>query len=557
MPRAATKSISTLLLLLFILCFLVYPLGGLLCRAFFVSGRFSLAYFVVLLTTPGTLELFLRSLNLALLVTAISALIALPLAFALSRYVFPLKGFFQFAVLWPMILPPFVGAIGIRRVLARFGPLNLLLMNSGLIDKPLDFLGAAPFLAVAVTEALHLFPVLCLYVASALGRIDSSLEDAASNAGATPWARFRRITWPLILPGCFAGACLVFIGSLTDLGTPLVFDYTALIAVKIFNQVDEMHVNPLGYALVVMLLAATLLVFVLAKALMPQGTAAEGQKGNAPFVPRKLGIVSGLTVSLLLLALLAIAILPHLAVLLTSFAESWFMSVLPFAYTLGHYLEVVNHPLTARSLKNSLFLSFGSTLVCLLFGTMMGYLIARNRGPLGRLLEGLSMVPLAVPGIVLAFAYLGAFADTCFDPRRNPFPLLVFGYAIRRLPFMVRAAAAGFETSSIVLEEAAQSVGAGRSKTFMRITLPLTYPYIMAGGILCFSFAMLEVSESLLLAMEERFYPLSKAMYALLGRPDGPFVAAALGVSGMLVVGLCLLAARRLLGKKFGEVFGV
>lgn len=550
------KLLSVLLVSAFLTAFLVYPLAGLLYKAFIVSGRPTLIFFKVLVSTPGTLEIYLRSINLALAVTVASSCIALPLAVVLSRYSFAAKGLAQTGLLIPLILPPFVGALGIRKILARFGALNLLLLDTGVIKSPVDFLGAAPFWGVVLTEALHLFPVLCLNLMAAFGRIDASLEDAASSVGAPPLKKFWRITFPLLVPGYFAGACLVFIAALTDLGTPLVFDYRELVPVKIFEQIDEIQTNPVGYVLVTLLLITTLLIFLLARLVFPKGNAAESQKGRALAPAKKLGWGGQLAVWLGLAPLLFVAILPHLSVLLASLSERWFMSAWPTSFTLENFRQVWQHPLTVQGLKNSLFLSLGSTMLCCVLGTAMGLIITRGSPALRQFTSLLSLAPLALPGIVVAFAYIGTFSGTFLDPRLNPVALLVCGYAVRRLPFMVRAAVAGFESSSVPLEEAASSVGASPRRVLFRITLPLMYGNLLAGAILCFSFSMLEVSESLVLAMEERFYPLTKAMYALLGRPDGPLVAAALGVVGMLVIGFCLFIARQLLGKRFGDVFG-
>ena len=137
-------------------------------------------------------------------------------------------------------------------------------------------------------------------------------------------------------------------------------------------------------------------------------------------------------------------------------------------------------------------------------------------------------------------------------------PLLVIAYAIRRLPYMVRAAVAGFQQTSVALEEASMNLGASPLRTLRKITLPLVMANLVAGGTLAFSFAMLEVSDSLILATKERFYPITKAMYALALRiADGPYVASAMGVIGMLILGTSLMLAGKFLGRRMGELFRV
>jgi len=150
------------------------------------------------------------------------------------------------------------------------------------------------------------------------------------------------------------------------------------------------------------------------------------------------------------------------------------------------------------------------------------------------------------------------YSGTLLDPRQNPVPLLILSYAVRRLPYSVRAAYAGFQQTSVTLEEAAQNLGASPFRSLMTITLPLISANLIAGAILSFSFAMLEVSDSLILAMTEKYYPVTKAIYVLVQRlGDGAYIASALGILGMLLLTVSLLLAGKLMGKKMGEMFRV
>ena len=540
---------------LFLLIFLIYPVARAFSGAFVSEHRFSTAYFEILLSTPGTAGLFVNSFNLALTATLFSLFFALPLALLLCRYDFPGKALVSAAVLLPLILPPFVGAVGIRKLLARFGPINLLLMQLGLSDSPVDLLGGGSLPAVALTQALHLYPIMYLNLSASLSKIDPALEEAARNAGAASWPCFKRITLPLIAPGIFAGACLVFVWAFTDLGTPLVFDMRDLAAVQIFSMVDEIHTNPSAYALVTLLFLVTLAIFLCGKGAARTRFSYEAVRGSVQ------GGVKPLRGTALALCwvglgiLLVVSLLPHLSVLTMSVGGRWMLTAAPSEITFDYYKQLLSHPLTAISIRNSLVLSASSTILVTFLGLSMGYFIVRGAAVSRAIFEALSLAPLTLPGIMIAFGYLVVFSGTFLDPRINPMLLLMCGYAIRRLPFMVRAVVAGFQQSSVALEEAAQSVGAPPWRVFMRITLPLLSRHILAGAIVCFSLAMLEVSESLMLAMEERFFPVSKAMYTLLGRPDGPAIASALGVVGMVLIVSSLAAAGRLVGKSFADLF--
>jgi iron(III) transport system permease protein len=181
------------------------------------------------------------------------------------------------------------------------------------------------------------------------------------------------------------------------------------------------------------------------------------------------------------------------------------------------------------------------------------------------------MLPLAVPGLVMAFGYvamslqwpfgkdgpLSSFASVlAADP--NPVPFLVMAYAIRRLPYIVRSAVAGLEQTSGELEEAAVNLGASRFTAVRRVILPLILANLIAGGLLVFSFSMLEVSDSLILAQQQDDFPITKAIWSFMDRlGDGPYIASALGVWGMALLTVTIFAASNLLGKSLGSIFRV
>jgi iron(III) transport system permease protein len=543
-------------LLAFFAAFLIYPLWYAVTGAFIVDGTFTLKFFDYMLTNPVYVEAILNSFRLAMVTTLATTALSLPLALLLTRYDFKGKGILQGMILVPMVLPPFVGAIGMKQMFARFGSVNLLLMRMDIIDQPIDFFGGGGFLGVVILEVLHLYPIMYLNVAAALSNIDPSLDEAARNVGASGLRLFRTITFPLMLPGYFAGAIIVFIWAFTDLGTPLVFNFRKVISVEIFNSIADINENPVAYALVVLVIVITIFFYYLAKKVMggqryemvTRGHVAGAQKPATP----------GLTAAIwtIMIVVTGIALLPHLSIVLTSFADRWFMTVLPESTTLSHYGMVFDHPLASSSIRISLFLSVCSTILDVVVGVTIAYILVRTSIPFKGVLDGLAMLPLALPGLVLAFGYLAGYSGTFLDARHFPLPLLVIAYAVRRLPYMVRAAYAGFQQTSVALEEAAMNMGASRLRSVWQITFPLILANLVAGGVLCFAFAMLEVSDSLILAMKGDYYPITRAIYALLGRiSDGAYIASAMGVLGMLLLMASLFLAGRFLGRRMGELF--
>lgn len=550
-------NIMTLAIVAIVLAaFLFYPLSHVFKEALFPDGHFSLSFFVSMVNNTVMREAIANSLLLATVTTLLTALLTIPLALVGVRYSFPAKGLLTGLLLVPMIMPPFVGAIGMKQLLARFGSLNLLLLDAGLIGAPIDWLGASRFWGVAAVEVLHLYPIMYLNVAASLANVDPALQEAGTNLGSNSLRLFRRVTLPLMMPGIFAGAVIVFIWALTDLGTPLVFEYRRVIPVQIFDRVTDISSNPEGSALVVLVLIMTLLLYLGSKRLFGGKGYASLSKGGARSSERKAGVLGSALIVTSFVVVILVATVPHTAVVLTSLQEKWFMSVLPESYTLQHYGDALGHPLTLPGIRNSIFLSSLSTIADLLLGVAIAYLLVRQRIKARHVLDAVVMLPLAIPGLVLAFGYVDSFAGTALDPRNNPIPLLVIAYAIRRLPYMVRAAYAGFQQVSVTFEEAAMNLGSSGFRAMRRITMPLISANLIAGSILAFSFAMLEVSDSLILAIKERYFPLTKAIYQLLNRiEDGAYLASALGSWAMVFLALSLMTAGVLLGKRMGQLF--
>jgi len=554
---------------IFFALFFVWPIATTLKEAFVPDGHFSLEYFKQIFTDRLYLEGLRNAFALAVFSTLGCFIIAMPLAFLSDRFQFPGKAVLGSLVLTPLILPPFVGAIGIKQILGQDGALNAFLAKFGMmdLDAPTDWLGEGRFWGIVIMNALHLYPIVYLNVSAALANLDPAMEESAANLGASAWRRFQKITLPLTLPGLFAGGTIVFIWSFTELGVPLIFDYHRVTSVQIFDGIKDLSGNPTPYALVAVMLVVAVVLFALSKLLLGRdafstsGRAAVGRRAKS-LTTGKRWACSGVFSFIILLALI-----PHIGVILLSLSSDWYQTAIPEALTLSHYAEALGHELTVPSIANSLKYATFSTLLDLILGVAIAYVVVRTRLPGRQALDAVAMLPLAVPGLVLAFGYLAMTQEGApfhflvknfmLSPG-DPFFLLVIAYAVRRLPYVVRSAAAGFQQTSVTLEEAAQNLGVPPLRTLWKITVPLIAANLIAGGLLAFSFAMLEVSDSLILAQQPLDYPITKAIYTLFGAlGNGHTLAAALGVWAMVFLGVTIVGAGLILGKKLGALFRV
>ena len=536
----------TLGLVAFYIAFMAYPLGYVLSGAFTWNGRFSVHFFDIMFRTDFYRDVIFNSFNLAICVTLISSCIAYPLALLSSRVKIPGRSVLHALLLLPLISPPFVGVLGIRQLLSRFGSLNILLLDSGLVDRPVNWLGGGNRLGIVFLQVIHLVPLLYLSIRASLANAHITLEEAALMSGASRWRVLRSIIIPLSLPGWFAGATLVFIASFTDLGTPLVFEYRNVISVQIYNMLSDLNENPVGYSFVVFTCFLSIALFNLSKASVLTGGFAGSGRALEGGASRRFSNVTSWILFCLLFGYALLASVPQMVVVGLACSREWFMSTLPQSWTIYHLIEVLYHPLTARSLLISIALSLLASGLTVLVGMLTAFRTRRGKRLERYAFDIVSLIPLAVPGIVFAFGFAGAFAATILDNRVNPFPLLIAAYTIRRMPAMVRSTVAGLQEANVALEEASYMVGSSPLKTTRRIVLPLIGRHIIVGAMLTFAYSMIEVSDSLLLALEAKFYPVSKAIYSLMGRPDGIEVASALGVITMLIMAGAFLLAELL-----------
>jgi len=584
--------------------FLLWPIGLTVSGAFVdpKTGDFTTRYFfgdVGVFSDPNYMPSFGEggfelggmgnSLVIAIATTFLCLLMALPLAVLATRFEFRGKALLTSLVMVPLILPPFVGAIGLRALLGRYGALNALLVSIGILppDHPgIDFLGSdffgGRFTGIVIAEALHLYPILFLNVTAAMANLDPALDEAAQGLGASRWTRFRRITLPLITPGVFAGATIVFIWSFTELGTPLMFDFYQVTPVQIFYGLQEVQTSPRPFALVVVMLTVAVGLYLFSKWLVGGKSYEMQGKAAIATVSRRLTGFKGVAAVLTFVFVIGLAVLPHIGVVLSSFSVDgqWYRSIVPAEWTGEHYANALTHNLAVGSIRNSLLYASIAMVLCIAIGLAISYLNVRVKIKGGWLLDSLAMLPLAVPGLVMAFGFvamslkwpfpqLSAFfksigADGLSSMMQvtgqapNPLLFLIVAYAIRRLPYVVRSATAGLQQTSGQLEEAALNLGATPMTAIRRIVVPLIMANLIAGGILAFSFAMLEVSDSLVLAQKEQHYPITKAIYDLFLRlGDGPYIASAMGVWGMALLTVTLVGAGMMMGKKLGAIFRV
>ncbi|MFW9789241.1 MAG: ABC transporter permease [Candidatus Thorarchaeota archaeon] len=520
----------------------------------------------------------INSIYVAIIVTILSVLIGVFLAFIVARYDFPGKSIVRTVLIFPILATPFVGAIGIKEFLGvdgflntLFAPLrngaNVILGGLGLPLVPVIWLRG--LVAMIFVQSLSFFSLVYLNAYSSFMGIDPSLEEQAENLGAKGTRLFRSVTLPLAMPGIQAGAILTFILSIEDLGTPIVFQDHPIakktLAFQVFNNVATQAgaLDPKGPAIGMLLLVISLLGFLAIRKYSSLRSYASGTKGGQ-WNPRtrRIGNKATLGVYAILIPLLFLALIPQISVIILSFAGIWRSnSLLPNEWTLENYEVLWRFPDVTTSIRLTLVYGAFATVMIVLLGASAAYIIARRDIPGKTALDLLVTSPIALPGIVIATGYFTAFYGTFVFPLSHPAFLIIMAYTVRKFPFTVRAAYAGLMSTPVILEEAAQNMGASKNRTFFNITLPLIGVSVLAGSLLSYVYSVSEVSTSLLLgSVGHQEAPMTYWTYEVLngtGEYGGPNNAACLGVLMMGLQMAVITVTNRILGARSSAMTGI
>ncbi len=533
--------------------FIAYPLFSVLAVAVSSPDGVTLRHFIQFFERNLFVESLLNTLVAGLAAVALGSVVALPLALLVSRYDFPGRGLVQTLAVLPLVIPPFVGAVAFQQILGRSGTVNLFLLDT--------FGFAVPFMeglwGVILVQTLHYFPFILVNTAAALQGIDPASEEAAQTLGCHGWRLFRRVTLPLAFPGFIAGALLAFIRVIDDLGTPLMLNYTKLLAPQAYLRITTVGMSDVdGYVICVILVLISLLALWGAKAFLGRSEYATLARGPER-EPRRLSGRAALGGWLIAGTLLGIALLPHLGILVLSFSKVWSFSYLPTRYTADNYGEILFR--TPHFVWNTLRYALLAAGIDVVLGAAIAWLLLRGRVAGRGLLDLISTVPLAIPGVVLAIGYLRVFHGWDLpglgEPLTATWLILVVSYAVRRLPYTVRASYATLQQLHVSMEEAAQSLGATPARTVRRITLPLMTRGLVAGGLIAFITSAVELSSTILLVPRIELGPLSYGIYIYMQSAVGRGPGAALGVVAILLVAIGTALINRLSSRGAGSAF--
>jgi len=536
MTPAPRPRLLAAVLLAGLLWLVAYPLVLVLLEGVREPAGWTLRYVRLFLERPTEWQALWGSLWISVASVGLAAAIGIPLAFLFARYELPGGRVLAGLVALPAVLPPLVGVLAFLFLYGETGFISLLVQRIfGLTDPPWRLQGAG---AILLVHAYSMYVYFYLFVRAALQSLDGSQYEAAASLGAGRWRTLRRVVLPQLAPALGGAALLTFMTALASFSAPYIFGGgfrvmpTQIVATRL-NGDDRLAMVE-TIALTVLALAA-LWLFRGARPVDGGG----GRKGASPARRAVRSRPLRLLLTVAGWGLAALLLLPHLTLLLVSFVPvgTWTTEPLPPAYTLRNYLTLLQDPVRARPLANSLWLATVATVAAVAIALAGALVVGRRRVRGGRVIEALLALPWAVPGTVFAIALATAFSVRAPWAGRvvlvGTIWILPLAYLVRNLPITSRAILAGVRALDPSLDEAAATLGARPGRTLRRITLPLLRPALLAGASLAFVTAFGDFVTSIMLYTYDT-RPVSLEILSSLRQADVG-VAAAYGVVLMLV----------------------
>ncbi|MGI9388308.1 MAG: ABC transporter permease, partial [Methyloligellaceae bacterium] len=353
-----------------------------------------------------------------------------------------------------------------------------------------------------------------------------------------------------------AGASLVFLKVFDDLGTPLLLNINNMLAPQAYLRITSIGISdPMGYVISVILVAFSLLALWTSFLALRGKDYATVQKGGGGLMKRDLRTWEKVGCYAVVVFILLLVLSPHLALAILSLGTVWSFSVLPDAFPLDHYYRVFAN--SSQFITNTLLYAGLAATIDVVFGTAIAYVVWRTKLVGRQWLDYVAMGAVAIPGVVLGIGYLRTFSDfnvpVIDKPLASWWVIIVIALAIRRLPYALRACVAALQQVSVMLEEAAENLGASKSRTVSRIVVPLMSGGLVAGFVTSFATASVELSATIMLVSTESDAPLAFGIYEFMQSAAGRGPGAALGIIAVLIVGIATYVSHRIIERKETE----
>lgn len=532
MPRIS-RSLLYLLPLAFLAVFFFYPLGAVMGESLAPGGRLDLAPVAALLREAYFGRVVWFTTWQAALSTILTLVIGLPAAYVFARYRFPGKTVLQALTTIPFVMPAMVVAAAFTALLGPRGWLNEALIAGFGLDRGPIRLQYTLWL-ILLAHAFYNTTVIIRIVGGFWANLDPRLADAARVLGGSRRRVFLEITAPLLLPAVAAAGLLVFIFCFTSFGVILILGGPrfATLEVEIYRQAVTLFRLPeaagLSLAQIVLTFAVmTVYTRVQARAAVPLNLRPAEAVAQPPVTSRQVALVA-----LTALGLLAFLIAPLAALAGGSLAPGdplrYFREL--FVNRTGSIFYVA----PGLAIRNSLIFAGLTTALALSIGTVTAYLLARDRGRLGRLLDPIFLLPLGASAVTLGFGYILALGRPPLDLIASPV-LVPIAHTLVAFPFVVRTLLPALRRLNPDWRESAAVLGASPWRVWREVELPIVGRGLLVAAVFAFTVSMGEFGATLLIARPE-FPTMPIVIFRLLGQPGSLNYGQALAMSTLLMI---------------------
>ena len=232
-------------------------------RTAFSEPAFTFDNFARFFTSPFHVGAFTRTLLVAAVATALALLLALPVAYLITKASARTKAVLITLTVFPLLVGNVVRSIGWVALLGYSGVVNSVLTAVGLLDAPVELLRTATTVTVAVTSVV--LPLMVLTLQASLESVDPNTERAALDLGARPLTVFRQIVLPQIVPGIAAGTSLVFVLCINAYATPRLVggSQVPMLAPVVYDTISSDNNWPFGASMAAIMLVVSLAVVLL------------------------------------------------------------------------------------------------------------------------------------------------------------------------------------------------------------------------------------------------------------------------------------------------------
>ncbi len=436
---------------------------------------------VDMLLKPTTLQTVGRTVGLAGAVTLASIALAVPLAWLTTCTDLPGRRFWLVAAALPLALPSFVAAYLLA---STFGPKGLLQQTLQPLFGVERLPGIYGFPGAFLALTLMSYPYILLTVRAAFRRMDPALVEAAQSLGYTPMRAFWQVTLPQLRPSIMAGSLLVALYVLRDFGAVTMMRYNTFTRM-IYIQYQSFSSRSLAAALSLVLIGMTAVILYLE--MRARGRAQYARRSVGAARQQKLVKLGAWRwpAALLIGSLVTVALLGPAVSLIYWLARGIMR---------GQEVSAL-----WQASWNSVTVSLAAAAAAILAALPVAVLSVRQPGRFSHTLERLTYAGYALPGIVIALAFV-FFGANYLRSLYQTLPMLIIAYVILFVPQAVGATRSSLLQVPRSLEEAGRSLGKRPLQVFRSITFPLLRPGVLAGLALVFLTAMKELPATLILS---------------------------------------------------------